>query len=93
MIFEIIFFIVQIFSLILIARIVLDYVRIFANSWTPRGVGLFFAESVYIITDPIVNFVRRIINPVRIGPVALDLSFIFIFIFLQLLLRILRVFL
>jgi YggT family protein len=61
----------------------------FARSWTPQGVGLFFAESVYIVTDPVVNFVRRFIKPVRIGPVALDLSFIVIFIALQLLLRIL----
>jgi len=89
MLFLIISFIVEIFSLILIARIVLDYVRMFARSWTPQGVGLFFAESVYIVTDPVVNFVRRFIKPVRIGPVALDLSFIVIFIALQLLLRIL----
>ena len=88
MIFAVIYYIVDLFSLVLIARIILDYVRIFARSWTPKGVGLFFAESVYIITDPVVNLVRRFIKPVRIGPVALDLSFIFIFIALQLLLRV-----
>jgi YggT family protein len=93
MLFVIISFIVELFSLILIARIVLDYVRIFARTWTPQGIGLFFAESVYIITDPVVNFVRRFIKPVRIGPVALDLSFIFIFIALQLILRVVGSFL
>ena len=60
-------------------RQVLDYVRIFASSWRPRGIVLAIAEFVYAVTDPIVNFVRRFVPPLRLGPVALDLSFIVIF--------------
>ncbi len=63
----------------MVGRLVLDYVRIFASSWRPRGIVLAIAEFVYAVTDPIVNFVRRFVPPLRLGPVALDLSFIVIF--------------
>jgi len=63
----------------MVGRLILDYVRMFAASWRPRGVVLAIAEFVYAVTDPIVNFVRRFVPPLRLGPVALDLSFIVIF--------------
>jgi YggT family protein len=85
--------VVQLYSLVLIARIILDYVRMFARQWTPRGVSLFLAEGIYMVTDPVVNFVRRFIKPIRIGQVGIDISFIVIFLMLQLLLRVVSVFL
>ncbi len=72
-------FVLQIFIISLFARVILDYVRIFSPSWRPRGVILAIAEAVYAITDPIMRFVRRFIPPLRIGPVAVDISFILIF--------------
>lgn len=60
----------------LFARLILDYIRLFNSSWSPRGVVLWFAESVYTFTDPPINLFRRIIPPLRLGGVALDLSFI-----------------
>ncbi|MSY02750.1 MAG: YggT family protein, partial [Actinobacteria bacterium] len=66
----------NIFVLALVGRLILDYVRIFASNWRPRGIILAIAEFIYAITDPVVNFVRRFIPPLRLGPVALDLSFI-----------------
>jgi YggT family protein len=75
----------NIFILALVGRLILDYVRIFKPSWRPQGVVLAIAEFIYAITDPVVNFVRRFIPPLRLGPVALDLSFIVIFLGAQLL--------
>ncbi len=69
----------------MVGRLILDYVRMFAANWRPRGVVLAIAEFIYAITDPIVNFVRRFVPPLRLGPVALDLSFIVIFFGAQLL--------
>lgn len=63
----------------MVGRLILDYVRIFASSWRPSGIILAIAEFIYAITDPIVKFVRRFVPPLRLGPVALDLSFIVIF--------------
>ncbi|MEJ0014743.1 MAG: YggT family protein [Actinomycetota bacterium] len=45
----------------------------------PSCVLLAIAEAVYAVTDPIMRFVRRFIPPLRIGPVAIDISFILIF--------------
>ena len=75
----------NIFILALVGRLILDYVRIFKPSWRPKGIVLWIAEFIYAITDPVVNFVRRFIPPLRLGPVALDLSFIVIFLGAQLL--------
>ena len=75
----------NIFILALVARLILDYVRIFKPSWRPKGIVLALAEFVFAITDPAVNFVRRFVPPLRLGPVALDLSFIVIFLGAQLL--------
>ena len=75
----------NIFILALVARLILDYVRIFKPSWRPQGIVLAVAEFIFAITDPAVNFVRRLVPPLRLGPVALDLSFIVIFLGAQLL--------
>jgi YggT family protein len=77
----------QIFVLSLFGRLILDYIRIFAPQWRPRGVILAIAEAIYAVTDPIMRFVRRFIPPLRLGPVAIDLSFILIFIVVQMLAR------
>ena len=75
----------QVFILALFARLILDYVRMFKPNWFPRGVMLWFAESVYTLTDPPVKFFRRFIPPLRLGGVALDLSFIVLFFAVQIL--------
>jgi len=72
-------FVLQIFIISLFARVILDYIRIFSPSWRPKGFILWIAEAVYAITDPVMRFARRFIPPLRIGPVALDISFLLIF--------------
>ncbi len=62
------------FILILIVRFVMDWVQMFARSWTPRGPALVLLELVYSITDPPIRAVRRILPPIRIGGMGLDLS-------------------
>jgi YggT family protein len=69
----------NLFLLSLFLRLILDYVRMFKPGWRPRGVILPLAEIVYMITDKPLSFVRRFIPPLRMGPVALDLSFIALF--------------
>ena len=64
------------YFLILLARLVLDYVQLFARSWEPRGPILVLAEAIYTVTDPPLKFLRRFIPPLRLGQVSLDLSFL-----------------
>ena len=65
-----------VYFLILLARLVLDYVQLFARSWEPKGPALVFAEAIYTVTDPPLKFLRRFIPPLRLGQVSLDLSFL-----------------
>ena len=69
----------NLFLIALFARLILDYVRMFRPSWRPRGIILPLAEIIYMITDKPLSFVRRFIPPLRMGPVAFDLSFIVLF--------------
>jgi YggT family protein len=81
----------QIFFFLLIARLVLDYVQMFARSWRPTGVVLVLAEIIYSITDPPLKALRRVIPPLRIGGISLDLSFLVVIILVQILAAFVRV--
>jgi YggT family protein len=61
-------------------RFVVDWVQVFARSWTPTGLLLILLEVVYSATDPPIKALRRVIPPLRIGTVAIDLSFIIVMI-------------
>jgi YggT family protein len=61
-------------------RFVVDWVQIFARSWSPRGPLLVLLEIVYSVTDPPIKALRRVIPPLRLGNFALDLSFIIVMI-------------
>ncbi len=76
---SVIVFVLNIFILSLFGRVILDYIRIFSPSWRPKGIILALAELVYAVTDPIMRFVRRFIPSLRIGPVAVDISFLLVF--------------
>ena len=69
-----------IFLILLLARLVFEYVFMFARDYTPSGVVLVVVESVYTVTDPPLKLLRRFIPPLRIGQVALDLSFMALFV-------------
>ncbi len=71
------------FIILLIIRLVLDYIQMFARSWRPSGVVLVLAEVVYSITDPPLRAMRRLIPPLRIGSLTLDLSFLVVIVLAQ----------
>ena len=78
------------FIALLWIRFVVDWVQIFARSWTPRGVLLVALEVVYSITDPPIKALRRVIPPLRIGSITLDLSFLIVMIAAYVLLQVNR---
>ncbi|HYH34250.1 MAG TPA: YggT family protein [Nocardioides sp.] len=67
-----------VFIALLWVRFVIDWVQVFARSWTPTGPVLVALEVVYSVTDPPIRALRRVIPPLRLGSVALDLSFIIV---------------
>ena len=77
---QIIQLVLWLFLVLLIARLVLDYIQMFARSWRPSGPLLVVAELIYTVTDPPLKALRRVIPPLRIGQVSLDLSFLVLFV-------------
>ena len=76
------------FIALLWVRFIVDWVQVFARSWSPRGVLLVLLEVVYSVTDPPIKALRRVIPPLRIGSVALDLSFLIVMVAAYILLRV-----
>jgi YggT family protein len=65
-----------IFLLILFARMILSWVPVLVRDWEPRGPMLVVAEIIYSITDPPLRLLRKVLRPVRVGNMLLDLAFI-----------------
>ena len=72
-------YLLWIYLLILIGRLIFSWVQTFSRSWAPHGFLLVIAEGIYTATDPPLRFLRRYIPPLRLGSVALDLSFMVLF--------------
>jgi YggT family protein len=79
-----------VFIALLWVRFIVDWVQIFARQWTPRGALLVGLEGVYSATDPPIKALRRVVPPLRIGNVSLDLSFLIVMIAAYVLLRVNR---
>ena len=77
---QVLILVLWLFLILLIARLVLDYVQMFARSWRPRGPMLVVAELIYTITDPPLRALRKVIPPLKIGSVSIDLSFLVLFV-------------
>jgi YggT family protein len=73
------------FLLLLFARFVVDWVQVFARSWSPKGFVLVLLEIIYSITDPPILFIRRFVPPLRLGSIMLDTSFIIVLVSVYLL--------
>ncbi len=85
---QLIYWALQFFLIALLVRVVFDYLRMFSPNWRPKGIVMPIAEIIYTLTDPPLRFVRRFVPPLRLGPIALDLSFIVVFFVVQILARI-----
>ncbi|EAP98638.1 hypothetical protein JNB_00680 [Janibacter sp. HTCC2649] len=81
--------IVWLYLMVVFGRLILDWIRVFARDWRPRGVMLVIAEAVYTLTDPPLNALRKVIPPLRLGGASIDLGFLVLVLALYLLIAIL----
>lgn len=79
-----------VFLLVLFGRMILSWVPVLVRDWEPRGPLLVVAEVIYSVTDPPLRVLRKVLRPVRIGNMMLDLAFIALFILVSLLRQINR---
>lgn len=78
------------FMILLVGRLILDYVRVFARDWRPRGALLIVAEAVFSATDPPLRMIRRVLPPLTVGGLRIDLAFIVLFLITSTLMGVLR---
>ncbi len=88
LLFQVIYLVLYFFLLILMARLVLSFVLQFARRWQPRRGAAAAMEVVWSVTDPPLKALRRVIPPLRIGNVSLDLAFVILLVIVYVLLNV-----
>ncbi len=81
--------VVYAFFILLIARFVIDWIRVFAREWRPSGIALVIAETVYTVTDPPLRALRKVIPPLTLGGIRIDFAFLVLFLLCSILLGVL----
>lgn len=81
-------YVLWIYLLLLIGRLIFEMIQAYSRSWSPSGPLVPIAEAIYTLTDPPLRFLRRLLPPLRLGSVALDLSFLLLFIGISVLLTV-----
>ena len=82
---DVVYFALLVFLLLLVFRLIMEYVFLLARSYRPTGLVAAALELAYSVTDPPLKALRRVIPPLRIGQVSLDLGFIILFIVVRIL--------
>ena len=86
----ILIWLLDIFRVVLLARIILDWVRAMNPSFRPKGIFLILAELAYTLTDWAIKPLSKLIKPIKVGGGYLDLSIIALFVVLIILDRLLQ---
>jgi YggT family protein len=79
---QIVGFALWIYIVLVLARVVIEWIRQFARRWRPVGTAAVGVELVYVATDPPIRLLRRLVPPLQLGTVSLDLSVIILLIVL-----------
>ena len=84
----VLYYVLALYLLLLIGRLIIDVLQSYSRSWTPTGALVKVAEVIFTATDPPLRLLRRYIRPVRLGSVALDLSYTLLFLLIIVLLSV-----
>ena len=87
-VFSVLNFLLWLYFVALIGRLVIEWVQVFSRDWRPRGVVLVIAEALFTVTDPAVRLLRRLIPPLRIGGASVDLSLLVLLLGISLLMNV-----
>jgi YggT family protein len=71
---QVLYLVLYVFFLTLIVRFIMGYVLTFGRRWQPGRGAAATMEIVWSVTDPPLKALRRVIPPLRLGTVSLDLS-------------------
>ena len=82
---DVVYFALLVFLLLLVFRLIMEYVFLLARSYRLSGFVAAVLELAYSVTDPPLKALRRVLPPLRIGQVSIDLGFIVLFIVVRIL--------
>ena len=68
------------FLALLFLRLIVSWVMVFARDWRPTGLVAAVLEIAFSATDPPLRALRRVLPPLRLGSISVDLAFIVVFI-------------
>jgi YggT family protein len=84
------YLVIYVFILTLLTRFVLGTVLSFGRRWQPGRYGAASLEVVWSVTDPPLKALRRVIPPLRLGTVSLDLSALVLLLILYVLMMLVK---
>ena len=73
---QILYAVLSLYLFVLIGRLVFDWIMVFSRDFRPKGPVLVLANGIYALTDPPLKALRKVIPPLRLGGIALDLAFL-----------------
>ncbi len=72
--------VLQFYIWVLIARMIISWIPLLAPQWRPKGVAASLFEIIYSLTDPPIKALRKVIPPLNLGGISLDLAFMAVFV-------------
>lgn len=84
----VLYYVLALYLLLLVGRLIIDFLQSYSRSWTPTGFLARIAEVIFITTDPPLRLLRRYLRPLQLGRVALDLSYPLLFLVIVVLLSV-----
>ena len=86
----VLYYVLTVFLVLLFLRLIFEYVFLLARNFRPTGLIAMLLELIYTVTDPPLKVLRRVLPPLRIGGVSLDLAFLVLFILVTILRNVAR---
>ena len=83
--FQVVHIALYVFLLTLIARFIMSFVLTTGRRWRPGRGSAAALEAVWSVTDPPLKALRRVIPPLRLGTVSIDLPSILLLFILMIL--------
>lgn len=81
----VIYYLLTLFFVLLLIRLVFEVVKSFAREWYPKGILAMALEAVFTVTDPPIKLLRKLIPPLKIGQIQFDLALLILFILVSIL--------
>lgn len=73
-VFEVLSWVLFVYFLLILGRVVVSWVMVMARDWRPRGAVLVVVEGMLTATDGPIRAMRKVLPPVRMGGMQFDLA-------------------